>query len=402
MSAAALTDDVFERFDRAMGQGRVRTPYPRYAEMRRAGPIVRIDLTTLIELMQQGADGPRREVPSELAVYAALSHEAVARVLRDAEAFSSGAYAASMGLVMGRTILQMDPPEHGRYRGLIQQAFSRRALERWEHELVVPAVHDRIDAFAGRGRADLVRELTFPFPVDVIAGMLGFPGEDIALFHRWAVEIISIGIDPERARAASREVAEYMAPILEERRRQPGPDLISVLAHAELDGVRLTDDEILGFMRLLMPAGAETTYRSSSNLLFALLTHAEQLEDLRRDRGLMERAIEEGLRWEPPLTAIVRLCTKDTEVCGVPVPAGAVVLVVLGSANHDEARHESPDAFDLHRESRPHMAFAFGAHRCLGMHLARMETRVAIDAVLDRLPGVRLDPAAEDVHITGA
>jgi cytochrome P450 len=174
-----------------------------------------------------------------------------------------------------------------------------------------------------------------------------------------------------------------------------------VLVQAELDGQRLTDDEIIAFLRLLLPAGAETTYRSSSNLLFGLLCHPEQLEGVRRDRALIPQAIEEGLRWECPLLSIMRTATGDTEVEGVAIPAGAAVSVHLGAANRDPARWTDPDRFDVFRLPRPHIAFALGPHVCLGMHLARMETRVALETLFDRLPGLRLDPAADDVHISG-
>jgi cytochrome P450 len=235
----------------------------------------------------------------------------------------------------------------------------------------------------------------------VIAGMLGLPKSDLPQFHRWAVQLISFAFDPATGMAASQHLAEYLTPLIAERRERPGDDLISVLARAELDGARLDDAHILGFLRLLLPAGAETTYRSSSNLLFGLLSHPEQLEALRADRSLMEQAIEEGLRWEAPLTGIARRCTRDAEVAGQAIPAGAVVSVNLGAANHDESRYERAEDFDIFRTPRQHMAFAFGAHRCLGMRLARMETEVAVGTVLDRLPALRLDPDAEDVHITG-
>jgi cytochrome P450 len=295
----------------------------------------------------------------------------------------------------------MDEPEHFRYRNLLQQAFSQKAMDRWERELVGPIVHACIDAFVARGRADLVRELTFPFPLRVIAGMLGLPEADLPRFHRLAVELISIAVDVERGFAASAALRDYFAEVLADRRAHPREDLVSVLASAELDGQRLTDEEIFAFLRLLLPAGAETTYRSSSNLLFGLLTAPEQLAALTRDRSLMRQAIEEGLRWEAPLTGIARTTTRDAVVDGVPVPKGAVVGVCLGAANHDPARWERPERFDLHRERKTHMAFAYGAHTCLGMHLARMETRVMLDAVLDRLPNLRLDPEARDVHVTG-
>ncbi len=390
--------DPFELFDRAAGADSCRNPYPEYAETRRRCPVARLDLTALLGAKAR-ASAPGGQLPE---VYQALSHEAVSQVLRDAATFSSReVYAASMGVVMGPTILAMDPPEHGRYRGLIQTAFSKKALARWEHELVRPLVNGLIDAFAGRGRADLVRELTFPFPVHVIAGMLGLPAGDLPRFHRWAVQLISVGFDPANGMTGSQRLAEYLKPLIAERRARPGDDLVSVLAQAELDGQRLDDEHILGFLRLLLPAGAETTYRSSSNLLFGLLSRPEQLEALRGDRSLMDAAIEEGLRWEAPLTGIARRCTRDAQVAGQAIPAGAIVSVNLGSANHDETRYERPEEFDLFRPPRQHMAFAFGPHRCLGMHLARMETAVAVGAVLDRLPNLRLDPKAHDVHITG-
>jgi cytochrome P450 len=176
---------------------------------------------------------------------------------------------------------------------------------------------------------------------------------------------------------------------------------MSLLAAAELDGQRLTDDEIFAFLRLLLPAGAETTYRSSSNLLFGLLTHPEQLDALRADRGLMPAAIEEGLRWEPPLLTIIRTATRDTEVEGVPIRAGSMIVVNMGSANHDERYWADPESFDIRRPARQHLAFAFGPHMCLGMHLARLETRVVLERLFDRLPGLRLDPDADAPYITG-
>jgi cytochrome P450 len=386
--------DPFDDFNRAQGQGQVRDPYPMLAGMRRACPVHEIDLRAVL--------GEKELVPGLAPIiYSVLDHAFVSRVLRDGRLFSSRCYAASMGPVMGHTILEMDEPEHSRYRALIQKAFTRQALERWEHELVHPIVHGLIDRFAGRGHADLVRELTFPFPVAVIAGMMGLPPESRDEFHRLAVELISINVDRERGVVASGKLRRLYARVLAERRAEPRDDLISLLAGAELDGHRLSDDEIFSFLLLLAPAGAETTYRSSSNLFCGLLMKPEQLEAVRRDRSLVPQATEEGLRWECPLTSIMRVTTEEVELAGVRIPAGGVISVNLGAANRDESRYPSPDVFDIFREPRQHMAFAFGAHRCLGMHLARMETRVVLEAVLDRLPNVRLDPRAQDVHVTG-
>jgi cytochrome P450 len=342
--------------------------------------------------------GPSIEPP---AVFTALSFDAVQQVLKDGETFSSSGYAEVMGAVMGHTILEMDEPEHHTYRGLVQQAFSRKAMEAWERDVVRDVVDEHIDAFVDRGRADIVRELTFPFPVLVIARLLGLPRADLPMFHRRAVEMISAGFDFERATAASQALYEYFCGIIAERRAHPSDDVISVLVNAELEGTRLTDDEICAFLRLLLPAGAETTYRSSSNLLVGLLTHADQLDALRADRSLMAQAIEEGLRWEPPLLGIMRTAARDTEVCGVAVPAGAVVAVSIGSANHDERYWDDADEFDIFRAPKQHLAFAWGPHMCLGLHLARMETRVVLTQLLDRLPNLRLDPEQPAPQITG-
>ncbi|MCH2170380.1 cytochrome P450 [Myxococcota bacterium] len=384
--------DPFELFDRASGADTCRTPYPEFAVQRAEGPVVKVNASAMM------GGGDPENLPE---IYAAVSYEAVSQVLRDGKTFSSGAYKDSMGVVMGPTILVMDEPEHGRYRSLIQMAFSKKSLAHWENDLVRPIVNGLIDKFADRGSADLVRELTFPFPVHVIAGMLGLPDEDLPQFHRWAVELISVAFNWEQGIKSAGMLGEYLTPIIEARRENPGNDLISVLTAGELDGNRLDNDHVLGFLRLLLPAGAETTYRSSSNLLYGLLSNPEQLEALREERSLMEQAIEEGLRWEVPLTGIGRQCTVDTVVEGVPIPAGASVQVLIGSANHDESRYDEPEKFDIYRPARQHMSFAFGPHRCLGMHLARMETDVVVGALLDRLPGLRLDPSAEDVHITG-
>ena len=386
--------DPFEAFDRAMGANSVRDPFPTFAEFRSRGPVQRADIRQVMGV------SPDVEVPDDLQAFTAVGYDAVMQVLRDGETFSSSGYAASMGELLGHSILEMDEPEHHRYRGLVQQVFTRKAMERWEADIVRPVVNAFIDQFAGTGRADLVRGLTFPFPVHVIARMLGLPEQDVDTFHGRAVAMTN-AIDWDRALEASAWMHDYFVDILDARRRQPGGDIVSVLAAAELDGHRLEDEDIFAFLRLLLPAGAETTYRSSSNLFFALLSNPDMLDAIRVDRTLVPQAIEEGLRWEPPLTGIVRLCLRETEVCGVPIPAGAVMHVNVASANHDEARWENGERFDVWRQPAQHMAFAFGPHMCLGMHLARMETAVALNALLDRLPNLRLDPDAEDVHIAG-
>ncbi len=172
----------------------------------------------------------------------------------------------------------------------------------------------------------------------------------------------------------------------------PQDDLISMLAESELDGARLTDAEIFAFLLLILPAGVETTYRASGNLLVAMLTQPALLDRLQADRGMLPGAFEEALRWEPPITTVVRLAVRDCELGGVAIAAGTNVSVSVAAANRDPARYPDPDRFDPTRKHIAHLTFGGGPHLCLGMHLARMEATVAINALLDRLPGLAAGP----------
>jgi cytochrome P450 len=406
MATSDLDDesyDAFEEFNRSAGMGIVDNPYPMFALIRPQHPM-KCEGEDDPVMVPEGADIDFMEIDRSGGVFTAYSFDAVQQVLKDGETFSSQGYADIMGKVLGHSILEMDEPEHHLYRGLVQQAFSRKAMETWEREVVRDVVDEHIDAFIERPtkRADLVREVTFPFPVVVIARLLGLPREDLPMFHRCAVEVISAGFELDRAAKASQALFDYFCTIIQERRAHPSDDVISVLVQAELDGTCLTDEEICSFLRLLLPAGAETTYRSSSNLLFGLMSRPEQLDALRADRALMPQAIEEGLRWEAPLIGILRTATRDSVVEGMVVPAGSFVAVNIGSANHDEKVWENPEEFDIFRPPKQHLAFAWGPHMCLGLHLARMETRVALTQVLDRLPNLRFDPDAEPAAISGA
>ncbi len=330
-----------------------------------------------------------------------LRHDDVESVLRDPDAFSSSINQVTMGPYMGTLMLAMDGNQHSQYRSLVSHAFRRVALERWERELVRPVIDELVDGFAPLGRADLVRDVTSQYPVKVIAGIVGVPVEDHAAFHDWAEGISSGPIDPERGRAASRAMREYLTPLVEARRREPHDDLISDIVSAEIDGERLDDEHIYGFLRLLMPAGAETTFRAMGNLLVALLTRPEDLERVRRDRALVPRAVEETLRWESSVTMVNRVSTRDTQIAGCPVPQGSSVVLLTSSANRDESTYEEADEWRLDRAPAPHLAFGWGRHLCLGMHLARLELCVGLETLLDRLPNLRLDPAAPAPEIVG-
>jgi cytochrome P450 len=335
-------------------------------------------------------------------VFIVYRYEEVQQMLRDNETFSSAIIIDAFGDVLGKHVmLGMDEPEHGRHRSLVAKAFSQKAMARWEDELVGKVGNQLIDQFATRGRADLVKEFTFPYPTQIIASLLGLPREDYPQFQRWSISLLSFTINPERGRAASLALEEYFTPILAARREEPRDDLISSLAQAEIDGQKLSDEEIFSFLRLLLPAGVETTYRSLGNMLFGLLSNTDQLDAIRADRSLLPQAIEEAVRWEPPLLTITRVATRDTELAGLPIPAGSSVMPMLGAANRQDDRYPDPDRFDIFRSARAHIGFGHGVHVCLGMHLARLEMRVAVNLLLDRLPNLRLDPEGDDPHIRG-
>ncbi|BBX83373.1 cytochrome P450 [Mycolicibacterium aubagnense] len=385
-----LFDDLedFGAFDDVVS-GDVRDPYTEMARLRREEGIQRIDMSVM----------PGEEGKPLFIVY---RHEDIATMLRDNETFSSAIVIQAFGEVLGqRVMLGMDEPDHGRHRALVSKAFSQKALARWEGNLVGRVGNELIDGFVGDGQVDLVKEFTFPYPTRIIAGLLGLPEEDYPQFQRWSISLLSFTINPERGKAASKALEEYFAPILAARRADPQDDLISSLAVAEIDGEKLDDDEIFSFLRLLLPAGVETTYRSLGNLLLGLLTHPDQLDAVRADRSLIPQAIEEAVRWEAPLLTITRVAVRDTQLGGVDIPAGSSVMPMLGAANRQEDRYADPDSFDIFRAARTPISWGHGAHVCMGMHLARLEMRVALNLLFDRLPNLRLDPAAEAPHIRG-
>ena len=388
--------DPYDSFD-PMAQfldnvaGDVRDPYPRF---RRKRPEAPIECAWEMNFAEERTEA-----------WTARTYDAVSAVLRDNVGFCSGAIRELLAVVMGPyPLVGMDEPEHKRLRSLVALAFRQKTLQHWDAELVVPVIDQHIDRFAARGRAELVSEFTYRYPVHVIAAILGLPADDYPFFHQRAIALLNVATNPDAGIMASLELRDYFAGILDERRRVPESDLISELVRAELDGEQLGDEEIFSFIRLLLPAGAETTYRATGNFLFALLTHPEQLDALRADRSLMTQAIEESLRWETPLLLTMRSAASDTDVGGVTVPTGAEVHANLGSANRDETRWERAEEFDIFRDPTPHIAFGVGPHMCLGMHLARMEMASAVNRLLDRCPNLRPDPELwerDDVHIHG-
>ena len=252
-----------------------------------------------------------------------FTYDLVSAAMRDNVTLPSGSIREFMSVVMGPyPLVGMDEPEHRRLRNLVAQAFRQRTLEHWDSDVVIPVVDEMIDGFVDRGAADLVSEFTYHYPAMVIAEILGLPRADHDFFQPRALAVINVAVRPEEGIVASEELRDYFAGFMEERRKHPGTDIISELVQAELDGEVLGDEEIFSFLRLLLPAGAETTYRATGSFLYGLLTHTDQLDALRADRSLMPQAIEESIRWEGPLLITSRECASDTEIGGVRIPQG--------------------------------------------------------------------------------
>lgn len=369
----------------------LRDPYPFFAHKRRRSGVF---LGTVMDYSKTpGSLVPRNE-------YSAVSFDAVNTVFRDGRIFSSKPYDKTIGLFMGPTILAMSGRKHREHRNLVSAAFKSKALARWEPTIVRPICNALIDEFIDAGEADLVRQFTFEFPTRVIAELLGLPTEDLPMFRKRAVELISYHINYERAFEASAALKDYFLEQIDRRKARPTEDIIGDLVSAEIDGERLSDEAIYSFLRLLLPAGLETTYRSSGNLLYLLLAHPDQFAAVQADPVLIGQAIEEGLRYETPLTTVQRFTTEDTELQGIEIPARSVIGVCIGSANRDERRWERSEEFDIFRKHMPHISFAAGEHTCLGLHLARLETRVALECLLNRLTNISL-VTADDPHIHG-
>jgi cytochrome P450 len=380
--------DAFAALERAGGIGIVFDFHDPLAQARIRAPVHETTVADIVgapELRDSEAllpDGPR---------YVALTYDAVTEVLRDSDTWSSATYADSVGA--GRSILLMDEPEHRRYRNLTQAAFTPAAIEP-HRDRIEAVVNEHLDMIASAGRTDLMNDLTSRFPIALIASVLGLAEADVPRLEGLMIELIT-------GTPAPGAIRDCFAEIVARRRAAPAADLVTALVEVDLESERLTDDEIFAFLRTLLPASTETTFRATSNLLYALLAHPDQLDAVRNDRSLVPAAVEESLRWESSPTMVSRTAVRDTEVAGTPIPAGARMATVLASANRDDARWARPESFDIRRPALPHVAFASGPHMCLGVHLARLEMAIALEAVLDRLRGLRFDPDVAPPRMSG-
>ncbi len=367
-------------------------PYPIYAEMRATDPVhwseanggwmvTRYDdvLATVRDLARFSSCG------RNTSAFDRLPGEVSERVRPLRDHFSVG-------------LINSDPPDHTRMRGLINKAFTPRVVEQLRPRVqflvdgLLEAVEER-----GDGRMDVIRDLAFPLPAMVIAEVLGAPPEDRDRFKIWTVGILKFqgtgSILPETAEESQAHLLEmraFLADLADRRRRAPRDDLMSQLVAAEAEGDRLSESELLSTCVTLLTAGHETTTNLIGNGLLTLLRHPNQLALLRKHPDLMPSAIEELLRFESPLQRNPRRVAVDTELDGKRLRRGDYVMQVLGSANRDPNQFPDPDRLDITRQPNRHVAFGFGVHFCLGAPLARLEAPIALAAILGRFPGLAL------------
>jgi cytochrome P450 len=386
--------DPFATYDRAVGLYEVEDPYPRFHELHRAGDVQAGDIRRSLGLSPWS-------FWADLPSYMIFGYEQASRALLDSRNFSNALAKAMYEGTFGESINAMDGAPHLRYRALFQQAFLPKPLKAWGIDVVPRVIRRIIDGFKHRGSADLVAEFTIRYPFEVLYAQLGLPDADLATFRRLSAGLMCTFIDYPHAHDASLKMGAYFRRLIEERRGGTGDDFISALANAELNGERLPDEITISFLRQLMNAAGDTTYRSTGNLLVGLLQSPDQLHAVRRDRTLIPQAIEEALRWEGPLPTLLRLTAEDVRVGDRLIPRNSKIDIIAGSANRDPARYEEPDRFDVLRPPVRHLSFALGSHICLGQHLVRIEMERALNQLLDDLPNLRLDPSKPPPRIVG-
>jgi cytochrome P450 len=355
-----------------------RDPFPVYEQLRSRSPVF--------------------HVPPPFDLWLILDYEGVKRALSDHEAFSSRVPAPKDWFIF------FDPPRHTKLRALISRAFTPRVVSNLEPR-IRELSRDFLDRVIERGEMDLAADFSVPLPMMVIAQMIGIPAEDWPRFKRWSDVILKLsysmpGIQgPDAANslagfsAVTLEMNAYLTRMIEERRAAPRDDLLTRLVEAEVDGERLTQEEILGFFQLLVVGGQETTTNLINNAFLCLVENPDELARLRAAPDLLPSAIEEVLRYRSPLQWTMRTPRRDVPMHGQVIPAGTLVLAMIGAANRDPQQFQDAGHFDITRDSNPHIAFGHGLHFCLGAPLARLEARIALADLLARLKDVRLASA---------
>ena len=356
----------------------VSNPYNIYAALRRDDPV--IETTDMMP-----PDAPRS--------FLITRYADVRSVLKNDKVFSSDIVQRTMGIVMGPTVVGMDGKEHLKHRTLITPSMAPRALRGGDFQKTVRRTADRaIDVFISKGAADLHHDFCFQFPLAVFVSLLGLPADELDKVHQWGMDLCLVAHDPAKGLMASEKLLDYLTPIVQAKREKPGSDMIGTLVTAEIDGEQLSDFEVVSFLRLLVLAGAETTNHLLGTACFAMLNDPQLMERVRIDRTLLIPLIDEAMRWESPISTVMREAAVDTKISGVSIPAGASVLCHIGAANRDERKFTNPDLFDIDRADKEHISFGYGPHYCAGSHLAKLEAEVALNAILDRLQNLRAAP----------
>lgn len=380
-----------------------------YAAMRRDTPVMEGNFMAGLGVPNiAGLDAKRP-------TFTVFKYRDVMAVLRDATNFTSGFIAEGLGAFFDGLILTgMDGEEHRKARALLQPIFMPDVVNRWKPKMDAIVRNEYLLPLAASKQADLM-DFALHFPIRLIYSLIGFPENDperVKQVAAWALAILAgPQVDPEKAaqaRGAAMEAAKQLYDAVKEAVVQvraagaTGEDLISRLIRAEYEGHQLDDHEITTFVRSLLPAAGETTTRTFGSLLVLLLERPELLERVRNDRSLVGKAIDEAVRFEPVATFKVRQAAQDLEIGGVKIPEGAMVQAIVMSANRDEDTFENADRFDIDRKPKPSFGFGFGPHMCIGQFIAKTEMQVALNAVLDLMPNLRLDPTKPAPKITGA
>jgi cytochrome P450 len=375
-------------------EGRIIDPFPELMKLRSQSPVIEKDLHEEFGLHRSVFIGSQP-------IFMVLGFDEASEVLQNQADFSNTVYDASLGVVFGKTITAMDPPEHTKYRKLFQSAFTPKMLNglKPRFQLVIDRL---VDGLIANKKADLVKEFAVQFPFQFVCDLMNLPMEHRPLFHKIAHAQACVAFDMAHSKEASEILGRYLTQLIDQRRAlKDDNDFMSFLANVDIEGEKLPQIVLVSFFRQLMNAGGDTSYHGFSNILAALFNHPEQFEAIRKDRTLLPQAIEEGLRWNGPLMAIQRSPSKTLVLGGVELPKGSFLHVCIATANRDPARWPEPDKFNIFREQKRHVALGFGPHICVGQHLAKLELNMALNALLDRLPNLRLDPASAPPTIRG-
>lgn len=358
-----------------------RNPFPAYARMRQTMPVFHDPQTNL---------------------WMIFDYDGVKRALQNSAEFSSD-LKASANQPTPPWMIFTDPPRHTQLRALIMRAFTPRMIASLEPR-IRELSQNLLDSLAGREAFDLAAEFSVPLPLMVIAEMIGIPAAEWPRFRRWSEIILLLSYTAFDSAALAKvnvdyfataaEMKDFLHDLIEQRKAAPADDLLSSLVHAEVEGQRLSEEEILAFVQLLLVAGNETTTNLLNNAVLCFLDHPDQLARLRAAPDLLPSAIEEVLRFRAPLQFMYRATRRDVEMNGQRIPTGRLVLAVIGSANRDPSQFDDADCFDISRDPNPHVAFGHGIHFCLGAALSRLETRIALSALLARFE--RLERASEE------